>query len=449
MSAWRRVSRTLTALVVFGGGMLVAFVLGGGDVTHATVGKHPDSLVPGSEEAAIFSPIGRKVGAVNLSIARVRNTAEDHHYTIKHAIFTDDTEVDAGGVRPTDNDPGLATAANFLKLSKKGLVFVATHNFSSGLLVEAYGDAATRDRRLAGYTPKPFAAGELIACNFDDHTRTRAFGICITPQGIGRHFEDNNSIVHLFACCSVGLASAFNAREFFAYDGLVDPQDRGFVRDTNFLWGRMHGEVDDGINRAASVAYAAGGFTAGFRYIPKVPRTLETVLSPAVKLHEPPKDATLMVSPNPYDGFVTFDALMDAKIAPAKIISIKGCKAVIRADPDWSSFFTFKFKLFINEPGEAELRVAWHKALGFRFREKEQGLDGNTMAVTGAKDHVGPNEDDYVWRVKCVPTGTTTSPTTTGSTTTPTTTTPTTTTPTTTTTTTTTSTTTGTTTTQP
>jgi hypothetical protein len=400
----RPVGVSLGGIAAFAGGILLALAIAGGDVTRATVGHQPDSLVPGSHEAAIFSPIGRKAVAVGLVMDRVRFVAEDHHYKVK--TYVDETEIKAQPIPPTDNDPGDATAANFLKLSEKGIVLIATHNFVGGLLVEAYGDSAFRDRALAKYVGKAFAPGELVACNFRDHTQTLAFGICITPQGIQNHFKDKNTIVEVFACCSARLATAFNAREFFAYDGLVDPQDRGFVKDTNLLWGRMHGEIDTGVNRPANFAFAAGGFTPGFRYVPRNPRLLETVLSPGVRMREPLPDTTWPVSANAVPGFVNFDAVMDTKIPPGQIISVKGCKARIKANPDWSTNFAFGFQLFINEPGEATLRIDASKALGLRFDPKEQGLDGNLEGRV-AGDHIGPNEDDFIWKIKCVQTPTT------------------------------------------
>src|SRR3954451_18192365 len=84
----RAVGRAFAVIAVFAGGLVFALALFRGDVTRATVGHQPDSLVPGSHEAAIFSPIGRKAVAVGLVMDRVAFTAEDHHYKLK--VFADE-----------------------------------------------------------------------------------------------------------------------------------------------------------------------------------------------------------------------------------------------------------------------------------------------------------------------------------------------------------------------
>lgn len=323
----------------------------------------------------------------------VQRAMDDHHYAVD--LFLDNTETGEQVDQPTDDKPSNATAASFLELSKRGLVLIATHAGGPGLLVEGYGTAAARDAALAKYNKgKVFQAGDLAAGGFEDHTGTDAFGIFITSAGIQRHFADNRSIVHVAACCSFQFAGDFKAREYFAYEGI---QNETTLRtDAQRLWNRMHGEQDTGHNRAARVAYGAGGFSAGFKYKKKNESDLDTVLSPAVKSHVPEKDATIVV-PTTVAAQVVFDTEMDTSVDPKKVIRVKGCKAKSK-DPSWDGKFVLKFGLELNVVEEARLTVDAKHALGLRDK-KSQELDGN---LTPGTDHVGPNEDDYEWKIQCV-----------------------------------------------
>jgi hypothetical protein len=368
-----------------------------GSPTEATVGQHPDSEVFGSDQAVIFSPIGKKVVNVKIAMERVIASAEAHQYKVQ--TFTDDTEVDLP-VKPTDDKPSKATARNFLALSGKGLVFITSHiQVGHCLLVEAYGTQAARDAAMAGYAKKnsAFAAGELDTMEFTDHLQNTAYGICITKAGIQKHFKDRDSIVHLAACCSLEFSGAFGAREFFGYLGSVD--DAAVKKDTDRLWARMHGELDSGHKRAATVAYEGGaGYSPGFKHVHR--GTLETVLSPAVRLHVPKTDESFVV-PKVVAASVNFDARMDTKVPAGQVIGKRDdtCDAKI-TDPKWASDTTLTFGLELNRTGEVTLVVNAKKARGQRAAGDKQDLDGNNDGA--GPDHIGPNQDNFAWKVRCV-----------------------------------------------
>jgi hypothetical protein len=262
------------------------------------------------------------------------------------------------------------------------------------MLVEGYATAAARDAALNRYVGgKLFAAGELIACGYTDHLGGAAVGICITHQGIQAHFKDNKTIVHVAACCSVGFAGDFTAREFFGYDALTT--DAVILRDANRLWGRMHGEIDVGAKRAARVAYDGGaGYNASFKLIRTA--ALDTVLSPAVKSHVPEKDGSIPVGQE-VEGMVVFDAKMTFA-APERMIDARGCDAKL-SDRRSDGEFTLRFKIKAEKQGDVTLTVDPKTAEAIRAGPKKQGLDGNTDPP--GLDHVGPNEDRYEWKVRC------------------------------------------------
>jgi hypothetical protein len=152
------------------------------DVAEGTIGDHPDSEVPGSHQAALFSPIIGQVSNADAAIGEMRQAIEDHHYKVVHEFF-DFT----GG---TDDHPGKATAENFAKLSGKGAVFIFTHAGPDALLVEAYETEGVRDNNLEKYfkgseVPKKkpsFKESELFACGFQAFLpsgATDAYGICL------------------------------------------------------------------------------------------------------------------------------------------------------------------------------------------------------------------------------------------------------------------------------
>jgi hypothetical protein len=135
---------------VVAGALLIATFVFSEKRTLATGGVHVDSETPGSREAVIFSPIGRKSNEIKVAIDRVRKSASEHNYLV--TAYTDDTEARELPVTDTDDDPGRATARNFLRLSEKGLVFINTHTVRDrGLLVEGYGTEEARRKALERY----------------------------------------------------------------------------------------------------------------------------------------------------------------------------------------------------------------------------------------------------------------------------------------------------------
>lgn len=376
-------------------GLLLAFAVLPSLPAGATVGDHPDSETPGSKQAVIFSPFGPVKAADMDSMDYFEAKVKDHNYKVTK--YLDTTEA-------SDDNPQGATAANFLKLSKKGLVYIVTHGGQDNpdtpavetnrLLVEGYNTKAARDTAWAAYGA-PFVAGDLEKCDrFKDHNepKNKIFGICITEQGVSSHFKDDNTIVHVAACFSMNFSDEFNAREYFGYTAASScPKIKA---DTLKLWGRMHGEVDDGHHRAARKAFEAGGFNAIFAF--KHRDGLDTVLSPAVKKHKPNKDEVFEV-PVTTDGLVRFDTKMDTTVDPASVISIEGCDGKIQ-DPKWDPPYTLKFKLKLKTPGDAELTV--HAANAKAERDYKNNLDGNQ--VPAGKDHIGPNRDDFKWKIKCI-----------------------------------------------
>lgn len=364
-------------------------------------GHHVDSETPGSNEAVIFSPFGPLSMDDKASMDFVKAKAQDHNYMVTE--FLDPTE--AG-----DDNPGGATALNFLSLNGSGLVYVVSHGDTDDpttpavvepnlLLVETYATAIARNTKLAGYTgpplPPPFGAGDLVACDqFQDHAQRQIFGICITEQGITNHFTDNNSIVHIAACFSFNLREEFNAREYFGYAAVSTcPQIRS---DTEALWGRMHGATDNGTRRAASRAFAGGGFTPIFRYLHRADVALQTVLSPAISEHSPTKlPVSIQVA-----GSVRFDTVMK-QVLPQNAITIVNdtCNATIK-NPQWADNFTLTFQIQATQHGQLTLKVPAAAAVSAPLIAEKQ-LDGNQNPAN--TDHVGPNKDDFLWEVTCNP----------------------------------------------
>src|SRR5262249_50788870 len=125
------------------------------------------------------------------------------------------------------------------------------------------------------------------------------------------------------------------------------------------------------------------------------PRTLDTVLSPAVKSHQPPKDAVLPLGVT--RGAVVFDTRMDTTIPPGSVIDIRGCRATIE-NARWNPPFTLTFDINVRRADRATLTVKESQAKA--ERDFKNRLDGNTRPHN--TDHVGPNRDDFKWRVFCV-----------------------------------------------
>jgi len=391
----KRIGQALGLLV------LVLSLLTSGAI--ATVGDHPDSETPGSQEAVIFSPHGWGNEFAQIALISVKEALEDHDYKV--TLYVDETEA-------SDDDPQGATVTNFREaLSQKGVVYILTHGGQDSihgpiLLVESY---KSKDAREAAYKKYGFKEtdGTFDACdNFKDSNGNQIYGLCVTPEGVKKYFKDNETIVHVDACSSFNFVKDFNAREYFGYKETAKC-GRDVFENTTLLWGRMHGSKDEGKKRAARVAYEAGGFSEGFAYKHKDGK-LDTVLSPAVKQHRPPKNAEFVVPVN-VEGKVIFDTRMDTRVNPAAVITVAGCDARI-LNPTWTSAFILDFALELNTEGEATLTVRQEAAQAERqFKNK---LDGNTRwrdergdiqeNPEGGEDHIGPNRDDFVWKVKCV-----------------------------------------------
>jgi hypothetical protein len=390
--------------------VVAGLVLFPASFAQATMGQHPDAEVPGSHQAAFFSPIVGQFATGDGALAAAQRAVADHHHNITE--FYDAT----GG---TNDHPDKATAENFLKLSGRGVVVIFTHASPGSMLVEAYATEGVRDHNLETYLkgsdvpkkPPLFRADELVKCSFSvvgfGGSTSPAVGICLTTVGIQRHFKDRNTIVYFVGCSSFSLVDAFNAREYFGYEGVLNvcPVTGPLARDAEILWGRMHGKVDDGKHRAARVAFGAGGYSQQFRYKHKSDK-IDTVLSPAVREIKPDKNESFTV-PTTVKGLVSFDAKMDTSIPPGKVINVRdqGCLPRIR-NPRWASDFTLEFDLDLRLQGKARLVVEAGKALG-RRQGKEQQLDGNNFGA--GPDHIGPNGDNFEWEINCKPTSTPTS----------------------------------------
>lgn len=365
----------------------------------ATRGDHPDASTPGSRRAVVFSPFG-PLSAPDLRAMRfVQEKVEAHRYTVTR--YLDTTEA-------RDDDPGRATAANFLRLAGAGLIYVVSHGATDRpgtvavepnlLLVEGYATREARDNALDVYYQPgtQLAPGDLVRCDgFRDHERNRMRSICITEQGVERYFEETDAIVHIAACFSFNFREEFNARDYFGY---TDASACGDIEnDTSLLWGRLHGERNGGRKRAAGVAFEAGGFSRAFAHV-HLAGAVDIVLSPAVRSVSPHGDSVLTVGDTRV-GFVRFDTPMDTAADPTAVVTVSGC-ARLAGDPAplWTTASDLDFSLVAEGAGRATITVHGDRArAGTGYRNR---LDGNRNPV--GTDHVGPNGDDFVWRLKCV-----------------------------------------------
>jgi uncharacterized repeat protein (TIGR01451 family) len=350
----------------------------------ATQGAHPNSETPGSDKLFVFSPVFHEEIRQREAKAVV-DRAKAHAYK-------DTAAVDTTG---PDADPEDATAVNFKAALRdaRGILFVTTHGAQDLLLVELRaGQDDCRDRVNAYMRAGTFAEGELVCREFATPGGD-AWGIGITGAAIKKYFKDSETIVHLDACESWSLRDDLEAaRDFFGHEGCPEAARAAVATET--LWGRLHGEVDNGEKRPTTVAGAE--LPAGLKHQHRA-NTLDTVLSPAVKQHVPAKDAAFVV-PTVTDGTVIFDTKMDTTVDPASVIKVTGCDAKIK-NPMWSrSKYALDFALELNTPGEATLTV--QQAQARAERDFKNNLDGNQ--IPEGKDHIGPNRDDFVWKVKCV-----------------------------------------------
>jgi hypothetical protein len=384
--------RSVRALVLL---MLGLALLYAGESIRATEGEHPNSETPGSDKVIIFSPIYFEDKLIQEEIEIVLKYTQDHNY--KPVKYLDTTGI--------DDNPEKATAANFKSalLDRRGILFILSHGANKELVIEVTGSATKEEcqKKVDDYVSKNvFAEGDLSCENY----RSVGWSIAITGAAIEKYFKDSDTIVQVSACNSWSLRYNFkNARDFLGYEFYCNPS-AGALDDSRLLWGRMHGVEGDGTQRPISTA--SKELPGGLRHQHR-PNTFDTVLSPAVRKHSPEKDANL-VAPSNVKGFVEFDTKMDTTIDPSTVISVEGCDAKIQ-DPKWSPPFKLEFTLQLNKEGEAWLTVRQSAARA--ERDFKNNLDGNTRwregmdikeSQEGGKDHVGPNRDDFVWKIKCV-----------------------------------------------
>ncbi len=373
---------------------------------------HPPAEVPGSVQAAIFSPIGALNQSIVSNMSDIQGYLGDHNYVVRR--FVDPSEA-------ADDMPFRATAQNFKRLSQMGVVYIVTRGDTDNpftpqvepnvLLVEAYRSARARDAAFRAYFSPirflgEFRPGELVTCDqFADNASpiNPIFGICITEQGIRNRFADNTSIVFVIADHSINFSNAFNAKEFFGYAGPI-PAVVADLGEAALLTGMMHGTILRQLAefRAAKLAYQGGldllMLPVAFKYAQRADATLETVLSPAVASTFP-EDGDEFDVPRRVPGEVMFDARMDTSVPPLAIVRVRGCAARL-SSVRWVGEFLLRFNVDFAEPGVATFTVRAQTARGERPYPVKQALDGNLDPLN--VDHVGPNGDDYVWQVRCV-----------------------------------------------
>jgi hypothetical protein len=256
--------------------------------------------------------------------------------------------------------------------------------------------------------------------------------LSFTVEGARALFRDANSIVYLSACFSNTLYPGFNtARDFVGYTCKVG--GNAALNNAELFFGRMvacnnltfanltPNPCTGGNRRWATIATGAtlsgGAFrsqspNAGFsgcgadahcfRYThrPNVstPLKLDTDLSPAVKQVIPKADSVL-TSPRAHSGAVLFDTKMDTTVDPTKVLSVQGCGASV-VNPTWvatSTVNALDFSLQTATAGTLTLTVKAPFAKAMLPNGSQ--LDGNQTPATS--NHVGPNQDDYVWKVTC------------------------------------------------
>jgi hypothetical protein len=302
----------------------------------------------------------------------------------------------------TDDQPAQATARNFKQLSGRGVVVIVTHAFDDSLLVESYRTASARDAALASYLSSgEFQAAELVSCEVRHSGGllhlVRIHGICITAAGIRAYFTDDDSIVHVGVCWSMQLADVFAGREYFGYEGC--PTLSTIAGDGMLLWGRMHGAVDDGESRPASVAFSEGGFSADFSYVHESGK-LDTVLTPAVRAFSPAAGSSFPVGGS-FVGFVEFDTAMNTQIEARDVVVTEDqCFDINKGDSEWVSSRRLRFEFDVERTGNGRFTVIAQRALADPSGYANV-LDGNTHPP--GSEHVGPAGDSYFVGIACAP----------------------------------------------
>lgn len=276
----------------------------------------------------------------------------------------------------------------FLKTSRSGAAYFATHSSDTGLSIQSFARRADANT-AAGHLATQIAAGDLGWWQEADGT----WWLKVTPQGIRGNWQSDNTIVHSASCHSITLAGAFNAREFFGYEPTTSCAIAG--PDTTRLWKRLSGIDGDGSLREASVAVGAGGFSGGFRYRDGS-RGEGTVIAPAVVATQP-------VEPIVVGGqgfvLVQFDADMATSSPPTAVLEITGCLRPIDQG-QWQFASTLTLGVEATAVGEAQVRVRTASAQADRGR---QHLNGNQSPE--GKNAVAPNRDDYLFTVQCIASG--------------------------------------------
>lgn len=380
----RRVSTTSIMIAV----LFLAAPFGG-----ATQGTHPNSETPSTDAAVFFSTLHNDID-FSAEVTAVIPLVEDQNY--KSLLLADTTG-------DTDNDPKDATAENFKKVlngtypginNPRGILYVSSHGVADALMVQVTNTSANCQASKNAYVAGGVFMNAEIFCDEVGGT----WGILINKTGIQNHYVEENTIVYLSACKSDSLHTSFVdagvlARDFVGYADNVLCADA--LDDAKKFWGRMHGSVDGGTSRWATIAGGKLDYSPLFRYHHRTGLAEDTVLSPAVKDHDPlpstfllPAGGTLTIN-----GHVDFDTPMEN----VDVLDVTGTCDPWLKSWSWPNNQRFEFELQLNQTGDVELRVQQEVAkAGTNFHNN---LDGNQDPA--GTIHVGPNQDDFVWNISC------------------------------------------------
>lgn len=287
---------------------------------------------------------------------------------------------------------GLGLAA-FKTTSKTGALYLATHGSPRGVSVEKFPN-----RAAAARVSVALRASEPSANYYWWRDSSNKWWLAISKAGIRAHWESNNTIVHAAICRAISLSDAFNAREYFSYQPTTSCAVA--APDTTLLWQRMTGVQGAGHFRPASVAFAQGGFSAGFGYVDGSVNE-DTVLSPGIVEF---RARDLRVGEEAF-VVITFDAILNRSVPANSLLRIVGC-APPTADASYTltgnigaPAFGITVPVKAKEPGTTSVTV-------IAAQTKSPGkihLDGNQLPANS--NHVAQNRDDYVGGFNCVDTG--------------------------------------------
>ena len=317
----------------------------------------------------------------------------------------------------------------FGRTSRAGAVYFITHSSPRGIALQSFADEGTASRALGSLRAQN-AAGDIAWWQESDGT----WWMDVTPQGIGKVWSSNDSIVHSASCYSFSLAGAFNAREFFGYSGITSAV---IARPhTQKLWQRLTGEdPGDGSLRRAAVAYDGGkGYASAlwlfgiFRSATKEdwlhddrwdaasdPTGQDTAIASgavrreisAFSFRDGSPDGDTVLSPSVVQAAplepvfvgqdtvinVGFDALMDTAVNANLALEVEGC-AQRTGDATWQFGSLITMPARATSAGTAKVTVRAPSARS----PASILLDGNANRATG----VVPNADDYVFTFSCV-----------------------------------------------